>query len=139
MPTEAVFPTYPSGNSDVVKAPVSAGAEDAVAVGGYANICAWVKEQIEMYGVDKAQARWRVICDLHETEDWWPSVVRLVKPILVEAIKIRNRQQAELASRQQMPIAQFINNPAATSSIGVGKADQVVASNLGNVYHSQYQ
>ncbi len=40
MPTEAVFPTYPSGNSDVVKAPVSAGAEDAVAVGGYANICA---------------------------------------------------------------------------------------------------
>jgi hypothetical protein len=92
-----------------------------------------------MYGVDEAQARWRVICDLYETEDWWPSVVRLVKPILVEAIKIRNRQQAELASRQQMPIAQFINNPAATSSIGVGKADQVVASNLGNVYHSQYQ
>lgn len=54
------------------------------------HYCQVVRDDIDMYGAEKAEERWRVVCDYHDTEPWWHMVVRQVKPILRNAL-MQNR------------------------------------------------
>ena len=53
--------------------------------------CNKVKREIRRYGVDRAMARWRVMCDYMQTEDWWPAVARAVELVFDNAYEERNR------------------------------------------------
>jgi len=55
------------------------------------HYCQVVRDDIDVYGAEKAEERWRVVCDYHDTEPWWHMVVRQVKPILRNAL-MQNRQ-----------------------------------------------
>jgi hypothetical protein len=94
-----------------------------------------VENDITMFGVEKAMERWRVVCEMFETEDWWPSVVRRVKPIILDACKRRNRlkEEAELKKSQAL-VVQTGNNPAA-----VERANQAIGQNTGNVNYIKYE
>lgn len=78
------------------------------------DYCAWAEDAIELYGVDKAMARWEVICELFEAEYWWPAVVRRVKPVFVNACKRRNRlKEAAGQKLGQSVVVQTGSNPTA--------------------------
>ena len=47
--------------------------------------CDKVRRDIKRFGVEKAMAGWRVICDYLKTYDWWPSVARKVEDVFDEA------------------------------------------------------
>ena len=88
-----------------------------------------------MYGVEKALERWGIICEVFETEDWWPSVVRRVKPIFLEASRRRNRQKEMAEQKQgQAVVVQTGDNPTA-----VEKAEQAIGQNLGKVNYMKYE
>ncbi len=104
-----------------------------------ADFCKKVAREINRYGVDEAMRRWRVVCDYMQTEAWWPMAAEEVETLFDAAYEERNRWKMELANRQPAPLVQLNNNPAATNSVGIGQADQVIASNMGNVAHTKYQ
>ncbi len=99
------------------------------------DYCTMVENDITMFGVEKAMERWRVVCEMFETEDWWPSVVRRVKPIILDACKRRNRlkEEAEL-KKSQAVVVQTGNNPTA-----VERANQAIGQNTGNVNYIKYE
>ena len=74
-----------------------------------------------------------------QTESWWPIVAEQVETLFDDAYKERNRLQMDYLQRQPAPFIQLNNNPAATNPIGIGKTDQAIASNMGNVTHTKYQ
>ena len=99
------------------------------------DYCTWAENAITMYGVEKALERWGMICELFETEDWWPGVVRRVKPIFLEACRRRNRQK-EIAGQKQghSVVVQTGDNPVA-----VEKAEQAIGQNMGKVNYMKYE
>ena len=98
------------------------------------DYCAWAENAITVYGVEKALERWGVVCELFETEDWWPSVVRRVKPVFVEASRRRNRQKEAAEQKQgQAVVVQTGSNPTA-----VERAEQAIGQNLGKVNYIKY-
>lgn len=103
------------------------------------EFCKKVERDIKRYGVNQAMERWHVVCDYMQTEDWWPSVVREVEVVFDTAYDDYNNQQEKMASRQPVPLVQLNNNPAASNPIGIGKADQAIVSNMGDVTHTKYQ
>ena len=104
-----------------------------------ANFCKKVARDIMRYGVDEAMNRWRVVCDYLQTEPWWPETAEEVEALFDDAYEERNRREMDLANRQSAPFVLVSNNPAATNSVGINQADQVIASNMGNVAHTKYQ
>ena len=99
------------------------------------NYCAWAENAITVYGVEKALERWGVICEVFETEDWWPSVVRQVKPLFIEASRRRNRQKEMAEQKQsQAVVVQTGDNPTA-----VEKAEQAIGQNMGKVNYMKYE
>ncbi len=99
--------------------------------------CKKVKQEIMRYGVIAAMERWRVIGEYMQTEDWWPPVARKVEYVFNKAYKKHNQQQETMANRESAPLVQLNNNPAANNPVGIGKADQVIPLNQGDVSHTK--
>lgn len=133
--------TIPSLSSKANAAMTSAQnrVEEAVRVPTmHVDFCKKVKREIKRYGVISAMERWRVVGEYMHTEDWWPKVARQVEKVFDKAYEKYNQQQEAMANRQPAPILQLNNNPSASNPVGVGKADQVIAQNLGDVSHTKY-
>ena len=88
--------------------------------------CDKVKLEIRFYGVEKAMARWRVICDYMQTEDWWPAVARAVEKVFDKAYKERDLQQQAERLRQQQALVNL------TLSQALSNRDEKTDNHFGN-------
>ena len=89
--------------------------------------CKKVKREIKRYGVDQAMARWRVLCDYMQDEDWWPAVVRAVDEIFDEAYDERNRMLEEERKNRGSKIQLSVNQKVGDTDnhFGSGSNSQV--------------
>lgn len=130
--------TRPSSKTIAVKTSASSHAGEAGIVSTMQVVfCKKVKQEIMRYGVIAAMERWRVIGEYMQTEDWWPPVARKVEKVFNNAYKKHNQQQETMANREPAPLFQLNNNTAATNPVGIGKAEQVIPLNQGEVAHTK--
>ncbi len=88
----------------------------------FERYCKKIKREVKLYGLKEALARWRVVSDYMQDEDWWPAVVRKVEETIDNLIEEKeNIQQAERERQHESNPLVVIKN----ESTGIKQVDQL--------------
>lgn len=88
----------------------------------YERYCKKIRREINIYGIEQALARWRVVCDYMQTEEWWHVVAAKVEDTIDEIIQeMKAAQQADREREKEAKSSVvFINK-----TTGIEKVDQL--------------
>ena len=90
----------------------------------YERYCKKIRREINIYGLEQALARWRVVCDYMQTEEWWHVVAAKVEDTIDEIIQeMKAAQQADREREKEAKPSVLVINQ--NESNGIKQLDQL--------------
>ena len=103
----------------------------------YERYCKKIRREINIYGIEQALARWRVVCDYMQTEDWWHVVAAKVEDTIDVVIQeMKAVQQADREREKEAKSSVLVIN----KTTGIEKVDQLngVVEKEAEVTHTKH-